>query len=156
MSARALTQTGQLRLPLGAVRRSVTDERLRLALAATLLLGAGVHAAVGIQHSPSNFAALAVLSAFSQLGLAIGVIVRPSTIVYGTAVVVSLVLIQVYLVNVTIGLPPVIAHSHSPGTHQIFGVALAWPAPIDGEGVVAKIAELGTVVLGGLLSRPRR
>jgi hypothetical protein len=138
------------------VRRPAPAPRLRLALTATLLVGAGVHAAVGVQHLPSNFGVLSILSAVVQLGLAATVTLRPSPTIYVASVVVSLVLVQLYLVNVTVGLPPVIAHTHTPGTHQLWGVTLASPAPVDGEGVVAKIVELASAVFGGLLGRSAR
>jgi hypothetical protein len=134
----------------------VTGERLRLALTATLLVGAGVHAAVGAQHLPSNFGVLSIVSAIAQLGLAIAVMLRPSPAVYLVSVVVSLVLVQLYLVNVTVGLPPVIAHTHTPGTHQLWGVTLAAPAPVDGEGILAKVAELAGAMFAGLLGRSAR
>jgi hypothetical protein len=157
VTSRALAEAGgQLRPPLGAVGRYVTDERLRLALAATLLVGAAVHAAVGVQHAPSNFAALSVLSAIAQGGLAIKVMLQPSKIVYAAAAAAGLVLVHAYLINVTVGLPPLIAHTHGTGTHQLWGITLASPAPIDGEGILAKAAETCGVVLAGLLGRARR
>jgi hypothetical protein len=109
-----------------------------------------------VQHLPSNFGVLSILSAVVQLGLAATVTLRPSPTIYVASVVVSLVLVQLYLVNVTVGLPPVIAHTHTPGTHQLWGVTLASPAPVDGEGVVAKIVELASAVFGGLLGRSAR
>jgi hypothetical protein len=133
----------------------VTGDRLRLGLAATLLVGAGAHVLVGAQHSSSTFGTLAMLSGVIQFGLAVAVMLRPSRTAYRLAVIVSLVLVELYLLNVTVGLPPLVAHTHSTGTHQILGLTLAWPAPVDGEGIVAKSAELIAVVFGGLLGRPR-
>jgi hypothetical protein len=158
VTSRALAHTGHLKpsFEAGAVRRYVTAERLRHALAATLLVAAGVHVVVGAQHLPSIFGDLAILSGIAQLGLAVAVMIRPSAAVYGIAVVTCLVLVQLYVVNVTLGLPLVIAHTHSAGTHQLWGATLASPAPIDGEGVLAKIAELSAVAFAGLLGRAGR
>ena len=134
-------------------KRQRTDQRLRAALAAALLVAAGVHTAIGLDHGSTNFGSLAMASAAVQFGLAAAIMLRRSGQACRLAVMVSLVLVELYVVNVTTGLPPLVAHSHSGTTHQIFGLILASPAPVDGEGILAKGAELGAILTGVLLGR---
>ncbi len=132
--------------------RNVTDG-LRFALAGALLVAAGAHVLVGLQHSSSNFGALAIVSGAVQFGLAVAAMLRPSRQAYRLATVACLVLIELYVLNVTVGLPPLVAHTHSAGTHDLFGLTLAAPAQVDGEGILAKSAELAAILFGGLLYR---
>jgi hypothetical protein len=136
--------------------RSVADPQRRLALTATILLAGSGHLLVGAQHSPSTFGTLALLSGVAQLGLAAVLMLRPSARAESCAVVASLVLIQLYVLNVTVGLPPLIAHTHVSGTHEILGLRLAWPAPIEGIGIVTQVAQLGSVAFGSLRGRSAR
>lgn len=131
----------------------VTRGGTRKALTVTLGVGAAMHLVVGVEHSSSNFGHLSLLAGVAQAGLAAIVIVRPSGSAHRVAAVLSLVLFQLYLLNVTVGLPPLFAHSHITGTHDLWGFTLAWPGPIDGEGALARIADVGAVMLAIRLDR---
>lgn len=133
------------RSPARPLDRPVARERLRLALAAALLAGGGIHLAVGVQHGTSTFGHLSVLAGIAQAALAVIVLIRPSGLAFRAVTVLSLVLFQLYIVNITVGLPPLIAHSHVAGTHQLWGFTLAWPGPIDAEGALARLAEVVSV-----------
>lgn len=122
--------------------------------AAALLIAGGVHVALGFEHAGSNFGGLAIIAGVSQGALAVALIVRPSRGLLSAIAMLELVLIQLYVINVTIGLPPVIAHSHVGGTHQILGLTLAWPGVIDGQGLIAKAAE-ALAALAALALRQR-
>lgn|GEM_PF-3126825 len=124
-----------------------------MALAVTLAAGAAMHFVVGVEHSSSNFGHLSLLAGVAQAGLAAIVVVRPSGSAHRVVAVLSLVLFQLYLLNVTVGLPPLFAHSHITGTHDLWGFTLAWPGPIDGEGALARIADAGAVMLAIRLDR---
>ena len=138
---------GHARLPLAT--RPATAARPTAAQAvcsASLLLAAGIHVAVGVEHAGSAFGTLAFAAGFAQSVLGAAVLLRPTRPALGGAMLLGLVLIQLYLINVTVGLPPAIAHSHIGGTHQFLGFTLAWPGVVDAEGVIAKIAELIGVI----------
>ena len=118
-----------------------------------LLLAATAHVIVGTEHAGSNFGALAVAAGMGQFVLAGCLLVNPSTAAIQATVVTNLVLIQLYVVNITIGLPPVIAHSHIGGTHEVFGLTLGWPGVADAQGIIAKCSEATSALLALLLLR---
>jgi hypothetical protein len=125
-------------------------------LAAALTAGGATHLVVGIQHGMTSFALLSLAAGALQLGLAALALESSSPIPRRIALVLALGLIALWGINVTTGLPPLIAHSHMPGTHRLGGLTLAWPGPIDVQGVVAKIAETCTAVGALLLERATR
>ncbi len=116
-------------------------QRVRELCALALIVAAGLHVAVGFEHPGSNFGALALAAGAGQLLLGGAVLLRPSGWSLQLTVISGLILIQLYLVNVTVGLPPLIAHSHIGGTHQMWGFTLAWPGIIDAQGIAAKATE---------------
>ena len=125
-----------------AVEVGASSERhARDLCAIALIAAAGLHLAVGLQHPASNFGALALAAAAGQLALAAAVLRGPSERLLQLAVLSGLMLIQLYAVNVTVGLPPAIAHSHIGGTHQLWGFTLAWPGILDAQGIAAKATE---------------
>lgn len=123
--------------------------------AGALLIAGAVHLALGFEHAGSNFGALALIAGLSQGALAVALIIRPSSGLLSVVVLLQLVLIQLYLINVTLGLPPVIAHSHIGGTHQFAGLTLAWPGVVDGRGLLGKSTEALAVVAALMLRRDR-
>lgn len=131
----------------------IATVQLRLVAVGALLVAGGVHVAIGFEHAGSNFGVLALVAGLSQGALAVALIARPSRRLLAAVVVLELMLIQLYLLNVTIGLPPVIAHSHVGGTRQVFGLTLAWPGLVDAQGLIAKGAESLAVVAALALRR---
>ena len=133
------------------------DLRLARACAGALLIGAGVHAQVGLAHGGTTFATLSLLAAAAQLALGIVICFRPVGLIASAALLIELVLLQLYLLNVTVGLPPAIAHSHLAGEHVVLGYTLALPNPVDVDGVIAVVSELvGTAWAVVLLRKPSR
>jgi hypothetical protein len=110
-----------------------------------LLIAAGIHVVVGFEHSASNFGLLSLAAGAAQATLGTLLLVRPSARAFDGIALLSFVLIQLYLVNVTIGLPPAIAHSHVGGTHQVWLLTLAWPGDVEIRG-------LGTLATQGIAS----
>lgn len=115
-------------------------------LAASLFVAAGIHFAVAFEHAGSVFGLLAFAAGLGQLGLGIGTFVRPSSLLFATASLLSLVVIQLFILNVTVGLPPLIAHTHVAGTHTILGITLSRPNALDVQGAAALLCEIGAVV----------
>jgi len=112
-------------------------------LFAALVVGGCVHLALVPGHWPTNFAALSALAGLIQLSLAFGVWHGAGRRAYPVIAMLSLVLVQLYSLDVTMGLPPAIAHAHIAGTHTaVFGLTLSWPNTVDLDGVVAVISEL--------------
>lgn len=97
-------------------------------------------------HWPTTFAALSALAGLMQLALAIGVWRDVDRRVYPAIATLSLVLLQLYSLDVTIGLPPAIAHAHIAGTHVVLGLTMSWPNTVDLQGVVAVTSEVIAVV----------
>jgi hypothetical protein len=127
---------------------------LSLMLVSGLLLAAGTHLAVAVDHGPSVFAALSLTAAIAQCVLGVAVLLRPSPFVYQSSIFLSLTLMQLYALNVVVGLPPIIAHTHLEGTHALFGITLALPNRVDAQGIVAQCAQLATVFSGAFLDDP--
>lgn len=146
-----------------AARRHVTrfptstaDSRpLPTLLAAGMLVAASVHVVLAIEHSASIFAALSIAVAIVQGALGAGALLHPSQTLYRACIVVSLMMIQLYVLNVTVGLPPFIAHTHVAGTHSVAGLTLAWPNSIDLPGVLAQCSQLLALFAASMLGRTR-
>ena len=130
---------------------TATDRALGMIVAAGLLIAAATHIELALSHGLSIFAGLAFAAGCAQALLAVVAVLRPSTVALRATVLLSLVLIQLYALNVTTGLPPVIAHSHVPGTHSLLGLTLADPNTVDPQGVIAQICQLVAAASGGLL-----
>lgn len=136
-------------------RADTWHARLATICAVSLMLGAGVHLNVGATHVGSNFGTLSLLAAVAQFGLGISLYLRRTTLVVNAVLVLSLVLVQLYLLNVTVGLPPVIAHSHGGGEHVVLGYVFADPGVVDLQGASAVFTELLAVASGAALLRMR-
>ena len=140
-----------------AVAESAEVERaLSIILAASLLTAGTVHLWVATEQGLSVFAVMALAAGLAQIGLALVSRVRPFEALYRWSVLLSLVLIELYLFNVTVGLPPLIAHTHAAGTHSILGVTLAMPNAIEADGQLAQAAQLVTVLAATFLGRLTR
>jgi hypothetical protein len=133
---------------IGDARRS----QLRTICSAALLLGAGIHLNVGLAHAGSNFGTLSMLAAAAQLALGVSIFLGRAAAFTNAAVLLELVLLQLYLLNVTVGLPPIIAHVHTGGEHVVLGYTFALPGIIDLEGVTAVVSEaIGAAAAAALL-----
>jgi len=124
-----------------------------LTLAAGLLIAASTHLTLAVEHGVSTFAVLAAIAGGAQVMLAVIAMRGGARSIAQAAMLLSLVLIQLYALNVTVGLPPVIAHTHTVGTHVVLGIALAWPNTIDGPGLVAQFAQAVAVACAVALQR---
>ncbi len=98
--------------------------------------------AVGLEHAGSNFGALSFIAGIAQEALGVLVFRRASGVVLRAVVILSSVLIQLYALNVTLGLPPLISHNHIGGNHQVWLFTLAWPGVVDAQGVLAVATEI--------------
>ena len=120
-----------------------------------LLVGASIHVFVGFEHVGSSFGTASFLAGAAQLALAVGVLLRPSTLLLQAIVIIEIALVQLYVLNVTVGLPPAIAHSHQGGDHTILGLTLAWPGLVEMDGVIAVasqiVATVSALILGASL-----
>ena len=134
----------------------VSVSRTRAICAVSLLLGAFVHLNVGMSHAASNFATLSLLAAAAQFSLGLLIYLGRAGVVANAVVVLSLVLVQLYLLNVTVGLPPVIAHTHGGPDHVVWGYVFASPGAIDLAGVSEVITESVAVASAALLLRMHR
>jgi hypothetical protein len=121
------------------------------ALGAGLLFASAVHLDLAITHAPTAFALLSLVAGVSQAALGVAAFLRPTAWAWRASVLVSLVLVQLYALNVTTGLPPLIAHTHLPGTHLVLGLTLANPNAIDLQGLVAQTGQLLAIACGALL-----
>jgi hypothetical protein len=142
-----------------ALIASQADDHARLAVicAASLLFGAGIHVNVGIAHAGSNFGMLSLVAAAAQLALGLAIYLRRDSAVLSATIVLELVLLQLYAFNVTIGLPPAIAHVHSGGQHVVWGYTFALPGAVDLEGLCAVLTEIaGAASAALLLGAPRQ
>ena len=124
-----------------------------LVLAASLFAAGGVHLAVAFDHTGSAFGVLAFAAGTLQFALGVAAVARPSPRLFTGAIVLSLVLAQLYALNVTVGLPPSIAHVHQSGTHIVLGITVSVPNLIDGQGIAALAAETIAVVSALLADR---
>ena len=120
-----------------------------------LLVGASIHVFLGFEHAGSSFGTASFLAGAAQLALAIAVLLRRSILLLQAVIVIEIALVQLYLLNVTVGLPPAIAHSHQSGDHAVFGLTLAWPGVVETDGVIAVasqiVATVCALILGGSL-----
>ena len=132
--------TGRVSFP------EVAPSRERRHLCAALIVGGTVHLALVPDHWPTTFAALSAVAGLMQLAFAIAVSRAADRRVYPAIATFSLVLLQLYALDVTVGLPPAIAHAHISGTHTVFGLTLSWPNTVDLQGVVAVTSEVIAVV----------
>ena len=114
----------------------------RPACALALMLAAGVHVAVGFEHAGSNFGVLSLAAGAAQGVLGALVLLRRASVTLQMTLLLNLVLVQLYALNVTVGLPPQIGHSHLGGTHEVWLLTLAWPNAVDLQGVIAILCEL--------------
>lgn len=135
----------------GALRRSARVPFARSAMlpwicAAALEIGAGIHFELAVSHAGTNFGTLSLFAAIAQLALGFVIATRGGAHWMRAALTLQLVLAQLYAINVTIGLPPVIAHVHVGGVHEVLGLVLAVPGLVDLEGIVAVATEIGTAI----------
>ena len=121
-----------------------------------LLFGAGLHLNLGIAHAGSNFGTLSLFAAAAQLSLGVLIYLRRTGRAANAVVLLEVVLLQLYLLNVTIGLPPAIAHIHTGGEHVVWGYTFALPGVIDLEGVSAIVTEMIGAASAGVLLRGDR
>jgi hypothetical protein len=110
-------------------------------LAAGSLVAACAHLILALEHGASLFALCVAAAGIAQVAIALCALRGRGGAVAGAAMVLSLVLIQLYTLNVTTGLPPLIAHTNALGTHSVLGVTLAWPNQIDAQGVLTQVAQ---------------
>jgi hypothetical protein len=129
------------------------DAPVRRICALAPMLAAGLHIGVGLEHAGSNFGALAFAAGVAQGLLSAVVLLRNSALAPQAVLLINLMLIQLYLVNVTVGLPPQIAHTHLGGNHQVGIFTLAWPGVVDFQGVAA-IATQAVAVATAILLGP--
>lgn len=154
MSARApgayrgLADIGEAARP-----RALPQQLLRLWCALALLLAGSVHVDVGLDHLGSGFGALSLAIGVAQTTLAAAVSLRPSALVLNLVVIANLVLIQLYALNVMVGLPPVIGHTHVAGTRDVWGLTLAAPNQVDAQGLAALANEIVAAACAGALGR---
>jgi hypothetical protein len=139
-----------------AQAETVWSSRLRTIVSAALLLGAGLHLDLGVVHAGTNFGALSLLAAAAQLSLGIGIYLRRSDLLANLIFLLELVLLQLYLLNVTVGLPPAIAHVHAGGEHVVWGYSFALPGVVDFEGVTAVVTEVMGALSAAVLIRGAR
>jgi hypothetical protein len=137
-----------------ALARPRTERALGFVLLSGLLVAAGTHLAVGVGHTGTIFGALSLGAAVAQCLLAVAVLLRPSPFVYQASIFLSLTLMQLYALNITIGLPPLMGHADLEGTHRLLGITLTLPNLVDAQGVVAQSAQLATVVSAAFLDSP--
>jgi hypothetical protein len=143
------------RRPEPFARPALSQSTLTNMLAAGLLVAACAHITLAFEHGPSTFGILVAVAGTMQAVLAGSVLRRAAHATAYPAMLLSLVLIQLYVLNVTTGLPPAIAHTHVPGTHVLLGVTLAWPSTIDTQGLLAQLAQAVAVASGAVLQRGR-
>jgi len=139
--------------PAPFARPAVDDSTLATALAAGLLIAAGTHLWLAIEHGLSVFAVLAAVAGTAQAALGVCVVRGSARSVARPAMLISLVLVQLYVLNVTVGLPPMIAHTHVPGTHEVLGITLAWPSTTNAQGLLTQVAQAVTIASAALLQR---
>jgi hypothetical protein len=143
--------------PIGVLAASHRSLRpiYRRACGLGLLVAAAVHVAVGFEHFGSSFGTASFLAGAGQAMLGAAVLLGSSALALQAVIVLNLMLVQLYVLNVIVGLPPAIAHSHLGGTHTVFGLTLAWPGDIDAQGVVAQASQLASALCAVLLGRRR-
>jgi hypothetical protein len=144
--------------PATATRNGLVGGRIDplLVLAASLFVAGGVHTAVAFDHTGSAFGVLAFGAGALQFALGVAAFTRPSPRLFAGTILVSLVLAQLYVMNVTVGLPPFIAHVHQAGTHSVLGLTLSVPNLVDWQGMAALGAEAVALVSALFADRPAR
>jgi hypothetical protein len=124
------------------------------ACALALFSAAGLHIALGLEHAGSLFGNLSVAAGMAQGALATEILRRSSgALALHAVVLLDLVLIQLYLLNVTVGLPPAIAHSHISGEREVWLITLAWPGDVDWRGVSVTAAQIASAACAAWLRR---
>lgn len=149
-----------MRAARAAKRAEERRSRIQTVCAVALVAGAAVHVNLSFAHAGTNFGALTLLAAAAQFSLAIAIGRRRETAVPRAILVLEIVLLFLYLVNVTVGLPPAMSHAHDGGLHVVWGFTLALPGTIDHQGVSAVLTEaVGALCAASLLrieARKRR
>jgi len=138
---------------IGRATPAVTFDQVRGACGLAMLIAAGMHVAVGLEHGGSNFGTMSLAASIAQGVLGIVVLTRRTRAVFSAVILLNLMLVQMYIVNVTVGLPPAIAHTHGAGTHQLWGVTLAMPGPFEWQGIFAKTSELVSAACAAICTR---
>ena len=134
----------------------VVERGFSIVLAVALLTAGTVHLWVATEHGMSVFAVTALAVGFAQIGMALVSRFHPFARLYRWSVLLSLVLLELYLFNVTVGLPPLIAHTHAAGTHSVLGVTLAMPNAIEADGLLVQAAQIVTLLAASFLGRLAR
>jgi hypothetical protein len=107
-----------------------------------LEVGAGIHLELAFSHGGTNFGTASLFAAAAQMVLGFAIALRRSDLILRLALTTELVLAQLYVLSVTIGLPPVIAHVHDGRVHEVFGLIFAVPSLMDLAGVLALTSEI--------------
>ena len=136
-----------------AVRWSPRTRHLWSVLVSCLVYAGAAHIALAATHAGTSFAYLAAAAGIAQIGVAVVATRTLRPVVAAAAIVLALVPLELYLLNVTVGLPPLIAHSHVPVTHAVLGVAVAEPNTIELPDVIVQIVELCAASTAALLLR---
>ena len=132
----------------------LSDSSLSRGLCAGLLFAGAVHVDVGISHLPTLFGVGSLVIGVVQSVAAVLATRRQDVWLWRATVVACITLVQLFAINTTLGLPPLIAHTHQPGTHAVFGMAFAYPNPLEPQGLVAQLAQaLAIVCAWRLLAR---
>ena len=128
-------------------------------VAAALVYAGTAHIVLAATHAESSFGVLVLGAGIVQIAVAVLALFRPSSGVVLACVIVALVPVELYVLNVTTGLPPLIAHSHVSATRSILGFLVAQPNGIEPADVLVQLVELlGAACAANLLrasySRP--
>ena len=154
MKSHALTGHNSLLTTPRAIAQRRDAGRLAANLCAIGLMAAGaLHLSVGLDHAGSNFGALSFMAGIAQGALGSAILRVPSLTVVRAIAVLNAVLILLYIVNDTIGLPPLIAHTHVGGNNQFLLFTLAWPGPVEWHGVLTIAAEALSLAVAARLWR---
>lgn len=130
---------------------------VRQTCALALLVAASLHIAVGLDHAGSMFGNLSFAAGVAQGVFATRMLRRGAgALALRAVVLLNLVLIQLYLLNVTVGLPPAIAHSHESGERTVWMFTLAVPGAVEWQGALVTAAQITSAACAAWLSRPTR
>jgi hypothetical protein len=140
----------------GRVAPAITADHVRNACGLAMFVAAGMHVAVALGHPASNFGMSSLAAGVAQGTLGSIVLTSRSRTVLYAVMLLNLMLILMYVVNVVVGLPPAIAHTHVSGTRHLWGVTLAMPGPFEWQGVFAKATELIGAVSAAACARASR
>jgi hypothetical protein len=138
---------------LGVLAISASASRLasgswpRLIMAALLFTTGWIHIALTPEHlSESTILGTGFLAAgLAQVVLSVIIAVKPSALAYYAVVGSSVALIVLYAIAVVHGLPFGSGHDHA------YGLILGSGEPVDLEGAVSKLAELGSLAIAFVL-----